>query len=55
MDGQHLRPKLVGEFGRYQSVAAQAIQLNDVLVDDRGVLFTVDRMIGGLYAYELKV
>jgi hypothetical protein len=32
-----------------------AIQLNDVLVDDRGVLFTVDRMIGGLYAYELKV
>jgi len=33
----------------------KAIQLNDVLVDDRGVLFTVDRMIGGLYAYELKV
>jgi hypothetical protein len=24
-------------------------------VDDRGVLFTVDRMIGGLYAYELRV
>jgi hypothetical protein len=34
---------------------ARAIQLNDVFVDDRGVLFTVDRMIGGLYAYELKV
>jgi hypothetical protein len=33
----------------------KAIQLNDVLVDDRGVLFTVDRMIGGLYAYELRV
>jgi hypothetical protein len=33
----------------------KAIQLNDVFVDDRGVLFTVDRMIGGLYAYELKV
>ncbi len=33
----------------------KAIQLNDVLVDDRGVLFTVDRMIGGLYAYELNV
>ncbi len=33
----------------------KAIQLNDVFVDDRGVLFTVDRIIGGLYAYELKV
>ena len=33
----------------------KAVQLNDVFVDDRGVLFTVDRMIGGLYAYELKV
>jgi len=33
----------------------KAIQLNDVFVDDRQVLFTVDRMIGGLYAYELKV
>jgi hypothetical protein len=33
----------------------KAIQLNDVFVDDRGVLFTVDRMIGGLYAYELKI
>jgi hypothetical protein len=33
----------------------KAIQINDVLVDDRGVCFAVDRMIGGLYAYELKV
>jgi hypothetical protein len=33
----------------------KAIQLNDVFVDDRGVLFTIDRLIGGLYAYELKV
>ncbi len=33
----------------------KAIQLNDVFVDDRSVLFTVDRIIGGLYAYELKV
>ncbi len=32
----------------------KAIQLNDVFVDDRGVLFTVDRIIGGLYAYEFK-
>ena len=27
----------------------------DVLVDDRGVVFTVDRMAGGLYAYQLTV
>ena len=33
----------------------KAIQLNDVFVDDRGVLFTVDRPVGGLYAYELTV
>lgn len=33
----------------------KAIQINDVLVDDRGVLFAVDRMIGGLYAYQLKL
>jgi hypothetical protein len=33
----------------------KAIQINDVLVDDRGVCFAVDRIIGGLYAYELKV
>jgi hypothetical protein len=34
---------------------SKAIQLNDVFVDDRGVCFAVDRMIGGLYAFELKV
>jgi hypothetical protein len=34
---------------------AKAIQLNDVFVDDRGVVFTVDRLVGGLYAYELKL
>ena len=33
----------------------KAIQLNDVFVDDRNVLFTVDRIIGGVYAYEFKV
>jgi hypothetical protein len=33
----------------------KAVQINDVFVDDRGVLFAVDRMIGGLYAYDLKV
>jgi hypothetical protein len=32
-----------------------AIQLNDVYVDDRGIVFTMDRHIGGLYALEMKV
>ena len=31
------------------------IQLNDVFVDDRGIVFTVDRGGGGLYALEMKV
>lgn len=34
---------------------AKAIQLNDVFVDDRGIVFTVDRLVGGLYAFELKL
>jgi hypothetical protein len=33
----------------------KAIQLNDVYVDDRGIVFTVDRMSGGLYTFELKL
>jgi hypothetical protein len=33
----------------------KAIQINDVFVDDRGVCFAVDRMIGGLYAFEMKL
>lgn len=32
-----------------------AIQLNDVFVDERGVVFTVDRHVGGLYALEMKL
>jgi hypothetical protein len=31
------------------------VQLNDVLVDDRGVLYTVDRHIGGLYVLEVDL
>jgi hypothetical protein len=31
------------------------IQLNDVFVDDRGIVFTVDRGGGGLYCLEMKV
>jgi hypothetical protein len=33
---------------------SKAIQLNDVLIDEREVLYTVDRMIGGLYIFEPK-
>jgi len=32
-----------------------AIQLNDVYVDDRGVVFTMDRHVGGLYALEMTL
>jgi hypothetical protein len=32
-----------------------AIQLNDCYVDDRGLVFTVDRFVGGLYVLEMKV
>lgn len=32
-----------------------AIQLNDVYVDDRGIVFTVDRFAGGLYALEMTI
>ena len=35
--------------------AAGAIQLNDVYVDDRGLVFTVDRFAGGLYVLELTL
>ncbi len=30
-----------------------ACQLNDVFIDDRGVVFTVDRHVGGLYVLEM--
>ncbi len=34
---------------------AGAIQLNDVYVDDRGLVFTVDRFAGGLYTLEMTI
>jgi hypothetical protein len=34
---------------------AGAAQLNDVFVDDRGIVFTVDRHAGGLYVLEMNV
>lgn len=32
-----------------------AIQINDVWVDERGVVYTVDRFVGGLYILEMSV
>jgi hypothetical protein len=32
-----------------------AIQLNDCYVDDRGLVYTVDRFVGGLYILEMNV
>jgi hypothetical protein len=34
---------------------AGSAQINDVFVDDRGIVFTVDRHAGGLYAHEMKL
>lgn len=31
-----------------------AIQLNDVFIDERGIVFAVDRHVGGLYALEME-
>ena len=32
---------------------AAPIQLNDVFVDERGIVYTVDRHVGGLYILEM--
>ena len=32
-----------------------AIQLNDVYVDDRRIVYTVDRFTGGLYVLEMNI
>jgi hypothetical protein len=31
------------------------VQLNDVFVDERGVVYTVDRFTGGLYILEMRL
>ncbi len=33
----------------------KAIQINDVMIDERGITYAVDRMIGGLYVLEIKL
>jgi hypothetical protein len=32
-----------------------AVQLNDVFVDERGIVYTVDRFTGGLYILEMEL
>ena len=34
---------------------AGAIQLNDVYVDERRIVYTVDRFTGGLYTLEMNI
>src|SRR5262249_22459785 len=34
---------------------SKAIQINDVMIDERGITYAVDRMIGGLYVLEMKL
>ena len=38
-----------------QGSRAGAAQINDVLVDEQRVVYTVDRLVGGLYVLELEV
>jgi hypothetical protein len=38
-----------------QGAPAGTAQINDVFVDDRGVVFCVDRHAGGLYALEMTI
>jgi hypothetical protein len=33
----------------------KAAQINDVLIDDRQILYTVDRVIGGLYILDFRI
>jgi hypothetical protein len=51
------QPQEVAYFvpGAPQLSPAGAIQLNDVYVDDRGIVFTVDRFVGGLYVLEMTL
>ena len=37
------------------SAPAGTAQINDVFVDDRGIVFAVDRHAGGLYALEMSL
>ena len=49
------QPKEVGTFVPKAPALAPrgTIQLNDVFVDERGIVYTVDRHVGGLYVLEM--
>lgn len=49
------QPQEVGHFVPQAPANAPtgAIQLNDVFVDERGIVYTVDRHVGGLYVLEM--
>jgi len=49
------QPKEVGTFVPKAPALAPrgTIQLNDVFVDERGIVYTVDRHVGGLYILEM--
>ena len=48
------QPKEVAYFApRVEGAPTGACQINDVFIDDRGIVFCVDRQVGGLYALEM--
>jgi hypothetical protein len=48
------QPKEVAHFApQVANAPTGACQINDVFVDDRGIVFCVDRHVGGLYALEM--
>jgi hypothetical protein len=49
------QPREVGTFvpPRPKGTPAGAVQLNDVFVDERGIVYTVDRHTGGVYILEM--
>jgi hypothetical protein len=49
------QPKEVGYFVPHIPEAGNGqCQINDVFVDDRGIVFAVDRIVGGLYCLEME-
>jgi hypothetical protein len=51
------RPKEIAAFvpPALRRSPVKAVQLNDVLIDERQVLYTVDRIMGGLYILDFRV
>ena len=49
------QPKEVGTFIPEGPTGSKvgSIQLNDVFIDERGIVYTVDRFVGGLYVLEM--